>query len=264
MQICIMKEVVWLMSDDPDSLPLFSAYFSSKAKNYIFVLFYTVVWAISYAAHKSIRYSGTVKTSSMIVGFAIGLFLVLLHMFLNINTYQLVINAKTWDFTIVNSPVNYRVVLKNTLFKMPKRYFVLMAKENYLSYKKSGDIVDMDIYEYYTKIVNQTKTDMEIWKKLKDSSFVDRRAETMIANTAGKFLLVLLSMAVITAKVDISLFYGLLPWFIVSATFTIGAVMVYIINPFLTGAINEIALKQKLFLTGLSFGIMTIFNVLFR
>lgn len=267
MQICIMKEVVWLMNEHPEHLPLMSAYLPSRTQHLIFIIAYIVLWALSYFVHTVIRYSELIGASSIVIGFLVGLILLVAHWILTAQVYQLLVvgEGKTpGSYVLLKSDTNYKIVTENKLFSIPKTKIVMMAKDAYLDHKRDGNIKDIDIKEYYKKASADQSKKGELWKQLRDSTFVDRASNSQMDNVAYRFTVIMLSLAVITAKMDTPLFYALLPWFIMATIFSIGTQSVFVFNPLITGVVGEYLIKQKLLIIGLSFGVMAISTILRR
>ena len=267
MQICIMKEVVWLMNEHPKHLPLMSAYLPSLTKHLTFITFYIVLWSLSYFIHKAIKYSELIDSRSMATGFLVGLILLLGHRALTKGLYQVSIagtGSEAGNYFLLKSNSDYKIVTENTRFRIPKTKIVMMKKDAYLAHKRNGDITDTDVDEYYKEASKSQLKRGKLWKQLQSSTFVDRASESRLDSTAYHFVMVMLSLAVITAKMDTVLFYALLPWFIMSTIFSIGTQSVFLFNPLVTDVVEEYLTKQTLLIIGLSFGVMVISVILQR
>ncbi|MDP6771873.1 MAG: hypothetical protein QF704_14325, partial [Anaerolineales bacterium] len=228
---------------------------------------YVVIWALSYFIHSAIKYSELIDVSSFVIGFLVGLFLLIAHWILTTQVYQLLVVGEgkaPGSYVLLKSDTNYKIVTENNLFLIPKNKIAMMAKEAYLAHKRNGNIKDIDVKEYYEKASANQYRKGELWKQMGESTFVDRSSNSQMDDVAYRFTMIMLSLAVITAKMDISLFYALLPWFIMATIFSIGTQSVFILNPRITGVVGEYLTKQKLLIVGLSFGVMAISVILRR
>jgi len=262
-----MKEVVWLMNKDTEHLPLMSAYVPNEMKHWVFIVFYIILWGLSYFIHKAIKYNDLIDSISIAIGFSVGLILLMAHRVFQRQLYQLLIagtGKSMGSFFLLKSDIDYKIVTENRLFQIPKTKIVMMEKEAYLAHKRNGDIKDIDIKEYYKKASTIQSEKGKLWKQLQSSTFVEQGSESHMDHATYHFTLIMLSLAVITAKMNTALFYALLPWFIMATIFSIGTQSVFLFNPLITDAVNEYLVKQKLFIIGLSFGVMAISTILRR
>lgn len=259
-----MKDVVWLMNEHPKHLPLMSAYLPNKTSQIIFIVFYVFLWIFSYFMHTVIKYSESVNKKYFILAFVIGLCLLLLHWFLTAQTYEIfaIGSGNVGKYALLKSNTNYKLVTDNELFKIPKEKIAMMSNEAYLEHKRSGALKDIDIQDYFKQMGSKQKTKGELWKQLKSSTFVNRTSVSQLDSIAYRFTSIILSLAVVTAKMNIQLFYALLPWFILATIFSIGTQTVFVFESLVPGVIEQYILKQKLLIVGLSFGMIALITIL--
>ena len=262
-----MKEVVWLMNEHPEHLPLMSAYLPSQTKHWMFIGFYIVLWGLSYFIHTAIKYSELIDSTSIAIGFSVGLGLLLAHRALTRGVYQILTagtGGEAGSYFLLKSDTHYKMVMENKLFQIPKTKMVMMKKEDYLAHKQNGNIKDIDVEDYYKKASTSQVKRGKLWKGIHLQSDGGRASESRLDSVAYHFIMIMLSLAVITAKMDTPLFYALFPWFIMATIFSIGTQSVFLFNPLIADIVDEYITKQKLLIIGLSFGVMAISAILRR
>ena len=120
-----LKNTVWTFPYNTDYYPSLSSEDLYQSNKYFTVVIYIIVWGIiSHFLYSSRR------KHPMIIGFTIGLILLLGLLFITDTDYQIVINQKYDAYIVkVNASNNYEILFKNDIYPLKKDTGYVIKKD---------------------------------------------------------------------------------------------------------------------------------------
>ena len=230
-----------------------------------FYFFYILIWIL--CIRLLILFNTRYDRISIIIAFLIGFLGLFFFDFLNASPYEISVDKADKRFYIYNSLSEPDAVLfKNSVFKFPDN--------------KTGALVDIKLFKEYVKagkIKYKKLRDInsEEWGKQKYFKLPEERTGmagehstqimgkniNLVMNAAYYLFTMIITLAIITVRINKKLFYRILPWILISAIVGLGTVFVYLWEQRYSQLLFHLLIKKKLLMMSISFSLAACFIV---
>ena len=245
-----MKPAVWAFPSTLEHYPNDSWLTYDYRHPYMLAFMYIGLWAIV----SKFLYIPKKNFWPMVKAFSMGLGFMIFHFFWSTSKLGYALDRDTHSLVTFPSTIPYKILYKSPyddIFKKNRKMGVIVDPQKYAEYKKKGAIKDMYLSELMKKK-----------RHLGAANINNITPFEEIVDVSYYHMILMFSLTILVAKIDISLFKLVFPWIILSVIFTLVQSSAWFWETSVENTAKIYVIKQRLFLVGVSFSLTAILIIL--
>jgi len=245
-----MKPAVWAFPSTLKHYPNNSWLVYDYRHPFILAFVYVGLWAVV----TKVLYKPKKNFWPIVHSFLLGGVFIIFHYYWSTSNWGYALDRDTHSLVTYPATLPYKIVYKSPyddIFKKNKQMGVLVDPEKYAEYKKKGLIHDVGLNQLMKKKRHLGEADVNSatpFEQLVDVSYYH--------------MILMFSLTILVAKIDIALFKLIFPWIILSVLFTLVQTAAWFWVPNVEDTARLFIIKQRLFLVGISFSLTAILIIL--